>query len=473
MPPGAATGRITVSNGVDLPVDSTTDFKVTPKITGFTPASAAPGTSFEIDGSNLGGATKVLFGTVPTLAATFTSNTDDKIVLDVPANAVSGKLTVTTPSGSGVSTDSFIAILPPTITSFTPAFGPVGSLVTVTGSHLDAVTSAKVGVVDVTDPIQHVSGTQLRIVVPAGAVTGQIQVQNAIPQSGSSANKFKVTPKITGFTPAVALPNTPVEIDGSNFLGATTTTVKVGSGAATAVIPDSDSTIHLTIPSSASSGKLTVTTSEGSGVSADTLVVAKPPKITSFTPASGPAGTVVTLNGSNLDGVSGATIGGTDAVLQHVSGAQAKVTVPAGAVTGLIAVTGIGGGASSTTAFKVTPKITGFSPASGAAGSAVGIDGTGFTAATKVQFGSVATNFSVDSDLRISAIVPTGAVTNKITVTTPSGAGASATSFTVTAAPTPKVSTSTSRGRTSTSSTRRWRSSSRRGSSCTRPVRTS
>jgi len=50
-----------------------------------------------------------------------------------------------------------------------------------------------------------------------------------------------------------------------------------------------------------------------------------------------------------------------------------------------------------------------------------------------VTFGGVAaTNFQVNSDTKVTATVPTGAVTGPIAITTPGGTEKSATSFTVT-----------------------------------------
>jgi hypothetical protein len=50
-----------------------------------------------------------------------------------------------------------------------------------------------------------------------------------------------------------------------------------------------------------------------------------------------------------------------------------------------------------------------------------------------VTFGGVAaTSFEVIDDSHVGALVPTGAKTGKITVTTPGGTATSATNFTVT-----------------------------------------
>ncbi|MGO8984433.1 MAG: IPT/TIG domain-containing protein [Terriglobales bacterium] len=58
--------------------------------------------------------------------------------------------------------------------------------------------------------------------------------------------------------------------------------------------------------------------------------------------------------------------------------------------------------------------------------------GGGFNRATKVTFGGVkTTNFTVASPTLIQAIVPAGAKTGHVAVTTPNGAAASKETFTV------------------------------------------
>jgi hypothetical protein len=53
-----------------------------------------------------------------------------------------------------------------------------------------------------------------------------------------------------------------------------------------------------------------------------------------------------------------------------------------------------------------------------------------------VTFNGVSASYTVNSDSSISALVPAGAATGPIAVTTPAGTGTSASSFTVTVPPT-------------------------------------
>jgi len=80
------------------------------------------------------------------------------------------------------------------------------------------------------------------------------------------------------------------------------------------------------------------------------------------------------------------------------------------------------------------PTITGFTPASGPVGTVVTINGSYFGSAPTVRFNGIqATTVNVNgTGTQITATVPTGATTGKITVTTTAGTGTSADNFTVT-----------------------------------------
>ena len=78
------------------------------------------------------------------------------------------------------------------------------------------------------------------------------------------------------------------------------------------------------------------------------------PTVTGFTPTTGPAGTSVTLTGTNLDGATAVTFNGAAATFSAVSATEITATVPAGVSSGAIAVTTPDGTAVSTSSFTVT-----------------------------------------------------------------------------------------------------------------------
>jgi hypothetical protein len=87
---------------------------------------------------------------------------------------------------------------------------------------------------------------------------------------------------------------------------------------------------------------------------AETAPTQLAPSVTGFSPASGPVGTVVTISGTSLNGVSAVTLGATNAAFVAVSDTSLRATVPAGAITGQWAVRTPGGSDASAEAFVVT-----------------------------------------------------------------------------------------------------------------------
>jgi streptogramin lyase len=77
------------------------------------------------------------------------------------------------------------------------------------------------------------------------------------------------------------------------------------------------------------------------------------PAISAFTPASGAAGTTVTITGQNLSGATAVAFDGTTAVIVSDSATQIVTQVPSGAATGPIRVTTAAGTATSATSFTV------------------------------------------------------------------------------------------------------------------------
>jgi uncharacterized repeat protein (TIGR03803 family) len=152
-----------------------------------------------------------------------------------------------------------------------------------------------------------------------------------------------------------------------------------------------------------------------------------------FAPAARPVGGEVEILGQGFTGATGVSLNGTAASFTVESNTYLTATVPPGATTGSIKVAERGGTLTSNKIFRVTPQISSFSPTSGPVGTSVVITGDSFTGAAEVVFacGKKAT-FTVDSDTRITASVPAGAMTGAINVVTPGGHVGSTTSFTVT-----------------------------------------
>jgi len=157
--------------------------------------------------------------------------------------------------GSGASTGTA-----PTITSFSPGFGPVSTTqVTVTGSGFgNGVNGVAVGGVGVASANGAVlSDAMLTLLVPTNAVTGPITV--ATPSgTATSATNFIVTPVITNISPTTGsvAAGTPVTITGSGLMGITH--IAFGATAATPTTQNAN-TIIVPVPAGTTNGVVTIT----------------------------------------------------------------------------------------------------------------------------------------------------------------------------------------------------------------------
>ena len=148
---------------------------------------------------------------------------------------------------------------------------------------------------------------------------------------------------------------------------------------------------------------------------------------------SGKAGLVIQILGNGLTGTTSVKFGTGSASFTVVSDTYMTAVVPATGTTGAVTVATPSGFRVSSKNFRVLPVISSFSPTSGPVGTHVVITGTGLSQASTVTFGGVkATAFTVNSATQVTATVPTGAVTGKISITTAGGTATSASVFTVT-----------------------------------------
>ncbi|OQP60713.1 hypothetical protein A3860_32460 [Niastella vici] len=150
----------------------------------------------------------------------------------------------------------------PMIKSFTPASGPVGTTVTISGSSFDKNPSLDVVKFnDIKATVSAASDSQLVVTVPDLATTGKISV-TINGQSVSSSSDFTVTvaPVISSFSPVIGLAGDTIIISGSNFSSTLTDNiVKFGGNATASVISANATQIKVKVPAGATTGKISVT----------------------------------------------------------------------------------------------------------------------------------------------------------------------------------------------------------------------
>ena len=131
--------------------------------------SGKVGTGVGIIGQGFNSATGVKFGAGP---ATYKVLSDTYMIAAPAAGATTGQVTVLEPTGNLVSPQTFKVL--PTVSSISPAAGPVGTSVTITGMSLSQTTAVTFGGVKATFTVN--SDTSITAVVPTGAVSGKPHV---------------------------------------------------------------------------------------------------------------------------------------------------------------------------------------------------------------------------------------------------------------------------------------------------------
>jgi hypothetical protein len=417
-----------------------------PAVTGVSPSSGPTGggTSVSITGTNLGGATAVLFGTA---AGTITSDTATQVIVTSPAGTAGAAVDVTVTTAGGTSAtssaDRFTYVATPAITAVNPSAGPTagGTSVTITGTTLLNATAVRFG--SFAAQITSDSATQIIATSPAeNAAAVDVTVTTAGGTSAtSSADHFTyvAAPTVTSVSPALGptAGGSSVTITGSNLAGA----IAVRFGQAAAIITSDTATQIIATSPAGSAGAVDVTVSTAGGTSAtssiDRFTYVAAPAITALSPGAGPSagGTSVTITGTNLLGATAVHFGSFAAQITSDSATQIVATSPAeNAATVDITVTTAAGTSTTSSAdrfsYVAPPVITGVSPVSGstAGGMAVTITGVNLDQASAVHFGTALATINSDSTTQIVVADPAGAA-GTIDVTVTNAGGTSATSL--------------------------------------------
>ncbi|MBL7740265.1 MAG: IPT/TIG domain-containing protein [Chitinophagaceae bacterium] len=377
-----------------------------PVISSFNPTSGGFETIVTITGTNFTGATAVSFGGVP--ANSFTVVNSTTINAMVAFGSASGNVSVTTPGGTAT-LPGFTFVPPPSIDAFIPGSAGTGTTVTITGTNLSTTTAVTFGGTTASSFVAVNNGT-LNAVVGLGT-TGNIRVVTLGGATERAGFIYILPPSISSFTPASAGTGLTVTITGSNFSNASA--VSFGGIAATSFSVVNSTTITAVVGAGAS-GNVTVTT-PGGVTSLAGFTYVPTPVVTSFSPASAGTGTTVTITGSNLSAATAVYFG--DAIAASITNVSSTsvTAIVGGGSSGSVSVT-TAGGTGALPGFTFTsppaPVITSFTPASGAVGTSVTINGNNFnsTAANNiVQFGATNALVTASTATQLTVTVPNGA----------------------------------------------------------------
>jgi hypothetical protein len=331
----------------------------------------------------------------------------------------------------------------PVISNFSPNSGRPGTQVVITGSGFSDAGRVEFG--DQREAaFVRTSSSQIIAVVPGDGLTGPIRVTPFSGTPGSSVGTFVVAPRIDDFSPKRGSSATTITIDGANFVsGAGNTLVYFGEVASPQVSVTALSQLQARVPAGISNAVLYVGTAAGWATSRVDFVSTTLPVIEEFTPENGlpGKGVSVVINGANFTPVTEVKFNGVASPFTRTADTQLSTTIPGGATSGKITVTGSNGTGTSPVDFIVGPTIANdppgfpaFNPAAGKPGDFVVIYGNDFTETTNVSFNGVlvgAGNFTMTAQNQVQAKIPTGATTGPVKVLTTNGEGISPINFTI------------------------------------------
>ena len=150
-----------------------------PVVLSFLPPSGPAGTSVTITGTGFQDASAATGVTFNGTAASFSVDSGTQITASVPVGATTGPIAVTDGEGTGSGLVDFTVTPPPapTIGSFLPTSGPVGTPVTIAGTGFTGASTVTFAGVSTTFDV--VSDLEIDTVVPDDATTGPIAVTTA------------------------------------------------------------------------------------------------------------------------------------------------------------------------------------------------------------------------------------------------------------------------------------------------------
>jgi hypothetical protein len=283
------------------------------------------------------------------------------------------------------------------------------------------------------------TGYNVSPVLPAGLVLGGDGTISGTPTALYTTGKYKITasnatgmastvislavilssdpPVVNSFSPATGYPGTVISITGNFFTG--TTGVTIG-GKPADFYEVSPTSITAYVPTGASSGEISVTTPRGTAhLTGFTLI--PPPVITAVSPTSGWKGNKITITGTGFSDASQVTFGGYYSLFKVISPTQIEAVLTDGASGDVYVSAPSGDARFSGFTYINAPVIASISPSSAGAGTTVTINGSDFSNATSVKFGSAAAaSYTVVSPTKITAVVASGS-SDGITVNTPAG----------------------------------------------------
>ena len=477
---GSATVTVTTNNLASSPITFVIGASSGPVITSISPTAVPPGSggfSLTVNGSGFGTGAVVLWNGTPLI--TSQANNSTQLSGQVPASLLStqGTANITVQTSGGVVSNTIVFVIGtpsaiPTVTSVLPTSANVGGATfNLTVSGINFTASSAVQWNNSLLATTFVNSSQLNASVPsnliASAGTAVITVNN--PGAGTSNSiSFPIVqstaPAISSLSPSTVAPGSAtftLTVNGSNFASGSAVSWG-GSLLATTFVNSTQLTATVPFGLVAAVGTITVTVINPGNVTSNgqpfTVSAVPIPVLSSLSPMSAAPGGpnfTLTVNGSNFSPTSAISWNGQLLVTTYITATQLTANIPANLIgsagTANVTVTTPSAGTSSPLTFTIAtptgPAITSISPSFATPGSGsfiMTVNGTGFTAASTVQWNGspLVTTVSGPTQLQASVSSTLLVAAGPASVTVVTGSTTSnAVSFTIGAPNTPSLTT--------------------------------
>ena len=340
-----------------------------PEIERITPSEAMMGSSVQLSGSHLNFFEYIQFGEVQLEdegTEFTTSEAGDLLIIKVPAGlTINETIEVYLVAESGRSNSVEFTLIgledEPVITIINPSAAVIGETISIIGENLGEVDTVCFNNIDVTGFVSQ-NNTEIKVVVPEGALSGEIVVKMGTTASDGKSFTVKLPPVITHLSRPAAPAGDTIRIFGENFFeDGTIVTFPVNATVANNELTFiSPSELIVRIPVNAQDGNIKLVTPTGEALFPFD-VLPPLPVISELRPDSAFIGQSIKIIGANfrpenLNVVFNDLSVDQNSGVSFISSTELNVVVPNGAISGVVQVKTTDG-ASNSLPFKVLSVI--------------------------------------------------------------------------------------------------------------------
>ncbi|WP_430933972.1 glycan-binding surface protein [Saccharicrinis sp. 156] len=383
-------------------------------IESFSPVSIKPGDVLRLNGDYLNLVGEVIFTDRVAVDSTmFITKSRKEITLTVPEEAKTGKIAISNGAIEPIIiyADSELQVVTPTFSGLTPNPVKPGTGLTFSGTNLDLVTSITFGGGVVVNEFSEANGTSISVVVPINAQDGKLELGLASGVTISSMEDLTMIVPTLSVSPSVIKNGETITVTGDDL--DLIDNVIFAEGVEGTIIDGGSATqITVEVPRAAITGEVIFVTTSAKSVSGGNITIVSP-FLTGFTLASAKPNTDIVITGDNLDVVDKVMFtGGIEGVITQQLQSQLNVTIPVGAITGVITLIAINGeevvSSSEIEIQQNLPNFQSYGENKATPGEVLTIIGTNLGLIKELVFpGEIsATEYGIKTDTQVEVYVP-------------------------------------------------------------------